>query len=421
MPNSTDEIISDNKQNRAPATSQNIKLMLAFLLSGFVLSQAYRTLGGILSVPLREEFSLSSEQLATIIGAFHVAFGCLQLLMGILIDCFGIRRTILAIAPFSILGAFISALATTPSMLLIGQALLGIGCSPAFLVCMVLIAQRFPPMKFAPMYAIALGSGSLGLIFTSTPTAWLSDHYGWRTCFYLLGTVSILSWLTIFFGVRGVDSTDTHRNNTFIDNIALVFKATLGYIALLKNKETIGVLSLLFVNYAAFITLRGLWLGPLLVERHEQSLVFAGNLALILSIISIFSPSLFGRLDPGTGKRYPYLAIVPWFMVVGFITLSFSQNLWLSVTCTILIAILNSNSVWQLADAKDIYPAEMRGRALAMCNTSMFLGIAFMQSVSGQSKYPLPIKGVDIYSPIFLICAFIMAIGILLYTLIRKR
>lgn len=421
MPNSCDEMSSSTTQSSAPSKTKNFKLMLVFLLTGFVLSQAYRTLGGILSVPLRDEFSLSSEQLATIIGSFHVAFGCLQLLMGILIDCFGIRRTILVIAPFSILGAFISALAVSPSMLLIGQVLLGIGCAPAFLVCMVLIAQRFPPMKFAPMYAIALGSGSLGLIFTSTPTAWLSNNYGWRVCFYILGVVSILSWITIFLGVREVDNPKAHKNNTIIDNLKLIYNATLGYKDLLKSKETIGILSLLFVNYAAFLTLRGLWLGPLLVERHEQSLVFAGNLALVLSIVSLFSPSIFGRFDPGPGKRYPYLATIPWIIVAGFVTLSFSQNVWLSIACTILIAILTSNSVWQLADAKDVYPDEMRGRAMAMCNTSMFLGIAFMQSVSGQTKYSLPIKGIDIYSSVFLICAFTMAIGITLYTFIRKR
>ena len=119
--------------------NRNLKLILFFLLSGFVLSQAYRTLGGILSVPLREEFSLDNHQLASIVGSFHIAFGCLQLLVGILVDCFGIRKTILAISPFTILGAVLSATATSPDALLWGQILLGFGCAPAFLVCMVLI------------------------------------------------------------------------------------------------------------------------------------------------------------------------------------------------------------------------------------------------------------------------------------------
>lgn len=418
--NTNNKTNTSPKKNKGTENTKNYKLILAFLLTGFVLSQAYRTLGGILSVPLSEEFSLSSEKLATIIGSFHIAFGCLQLLMGILIDCFGIRRTIVLIAPFSILGAFISALATSPTMLLMAQVLLGIGCAPAFLVCMVLIAQRFPPLEFAPMYAIALGSGSLGLIFTSTPTAWLSENFGWRFCFYVLGVISILSWFTIFFGVRGIDEPNAKKGNRVIDNLKLIYTATLGYKDLLKTKETFGILSLLFVNYAAFLTLRGLWLGPLIVERHHQSLVFAGNLALVLSFVSMFSPSIFGRLDPGPGKRYPYLATIPWGIVIGFITLSYSQNLWLSVVITIGIALLTSNTVWQLADAKDIYPSEMRGRAMAMCNTSMFLGIAFMQSVSGQTKYSLPIKGIDIYSSVFLICALTMAVGITLYAFIRK-
>ncbi len=400
---------------------KKLKVILFFLLSGFVLSQAYRTLGGILSVPLREEFSLDNHTLASIVGSFHIAFGGLQLLAGIFVDCFGIRKTILALSPFTILGTLLSATATSPDMLLAGQIMLGFGCAPAFLVCMVLIAKHFPAKDFAPMYAIALGTGSLGLIFTSTPTAWISEVYGWRTCFYILAVASTLSWLLIYFGVRDIDQHIEQSRTSLKEKFLMVLKAISGYKELLKIPATPAILSLLFVNYAAFITLRGLWLGPLLVERHQENLVFAGNLALVLSIVSLFSPSIFGRLDPGTGKRYPFLSAVPWIIVIGFIVLIFSQNVWLTVAMAIMIAIATSNSVWQLADAKDVYPASMQGRALALCNTSMFLGIAFMQGVSGQAHNVLPFKGIDMYSSVFLMCALVLAVGTTVYMLMRRR
>ena len=401
--------------------NRNLKLILFFLLSGFVLSQAYRTLGGILSVPLREEFSLDNHQLASIVGSFHIAFGCLQLLVGIFVDCFGIRKTILAISPFTILGAVLSATATSPDALLWGQILLGFGCAPAFLVCMVLIAKHFPAKDFAPMYALALGTGSLGLIFTSTPTAWISEAYGWRTCFYLLAIASAISWIVIFASVRNIDQHVQEGRTSLKGKFQMVYKAMLGYKDLLRIKATPAILALLFVNYAAFITFRGLWLGPLLVERHQESLVFAGNLALVLSIVSLFSPSLFGRFDPGTGNRYPYLSAVPWIIVSGFIVLIFSQNVWLTVAMALIIAIATSNSVWQLADAKDVYPADMQGRAMALCNTAMFLGIAFMQGVSGQAQRVLPFKGIDMYSSVFLMCALVLAVGTLVYVVMRRR
>ena len=67
------------------------------------------------------------------------------------------------------------------------------------------------------------------------------------------------------------------------------------------------------VTYAAFISLRGLWLGPLLIERHGYSLVQSGNVALTVSVISLFGPPLFGRLDreaPARRRRIVLLRLV---------------------------------------------------------------------------------------------------------------
>ncbi|WP_025371998.1 MFS transporter [Advenella mimigardefordensis] len=394
--------------------------MLYFLLAGFVLSQAYRTVGGILSVPLKAEFMLDSDRLASVIGSFHIAFGCLQVVIGILIDNFGIRKTILAVSPFSVLGALLSAVAVSPTMLQWGQILLGFGCAPAFLACIVLMARHFSGKQFSIMYAFALGSGSLGLIFTSTPTAWLVGQFGWRSCFYLLAFLSFLTWLLIYFGVRGVDSALAASSLSVKQKIVVALRSISGYKALLKIRETPGILSLVFVIYAAFLTLRGLWLGPLLVERHHASLVFAGNLALLLSIISVFSPMLFGRLDPGPGKRYVYLCIQPWVLVIAFIVLAFSQQLWLSIVAIMVIAVAAANTVWQLADAKEVYPQDMQGRAIALFNTSLFLGASFMQWISGKAHDWLSLQGEDMFTSAFLMTAFVLSAGITAYIILRR-
>nr|WP_019702355.1 hypothetical protein [Paracidovorax oryzae] len=60
-----------------------------------------------------------------------------------------------------------------------------------------------------------------------------------------------------------------------------------------------GILILGICCYAAFLTLRGLWLGPLFMGRFGFSLVESGNVALALSLIALSVPGLFGRADPG--------------------------------------------------------------------------------------------------------------------------
>ena len=48
------------------------------------------------------------------------------------------------------------------------------------------------------------------------------------------------------------------------------------------------------VTRRLLLSLRGLWLGPLLIERHGYSLVQSGNVALVVSLVSLFTPALFG-------------------------------------------------------------------------------------------------------------------------------
>src|SRR5438128_1135305 len=119
-------------------------LMLMALTGAFALSQAFRTIAAILATPLQAEFGLSAQALGLFAGAFHFAFGALQLLMGIGIDLQGVRRTVLAASPLMVIGAAVSALASSFPMLVAGQVLIGVGCAPAFLVCTVYVARHFP-------------------------------------------------------------------------------------------------------------------------------------------------------------------------------------------------------------------------------------------------------------------------------------
>ena len=120
-----------------PPTSTTLWFMLLALLSAFALSQAYRTVAAIMAPQLQADFRLTPQALGVFAGAFHFAFGALQLLMGVGIDLYGVRRTALAAFPLTIVGAALSAWTTSFGVLVFAQVLIGIGCAPAFLVCTV--------------------------------------------------------------------------------------------------------------------------------------------------------------------------------------------------------------------------------------------------------------------------------------------
>ena len=177
--------------------------MLLTLLSGFALSQAFRTTTAILAQGLTAEFGLSPGSLGAFAGLFGLSFGVAQLLMGVGLDLWGLRRTVLTAFPLAIGGAALSAAAPGYAWLLVGQLMIGVGCSPAFLACTLFIARHFPADRFAYLSGVAMGVGGLGLLFTGTPLAWLVQHGGgWRTGYAVLAVLSALSWLLIWLRVH---------------------------------------------------------------------------------------------------------------------------------------------------------------------------------------------------------------------------
>ena len=99
--------------------------MLLALIAGFSLSQAFRTVTAIIATGLQGEFGLSPQALGLFAGAFAFAFGGMQMFMGIGIDLYGVRRTVLAASPLTIVGALLSALAPGYGAVLLGQVLIG--------------------------------------------------------------------------------------------------------------------------------------------------------------------------------------------------------------------------------------------------------------------------------------------------------
>ena len=350
--------------------------MVLALCTAFALSQAYRTVGAIMASQLQAEFRLSAQALGIFSAAFHFSFGAMQLFMGIGIDLHGVRRTMLSAFPLAIVGALLSAVSKDYALLVAGQVLIGVGCAPAFLVCTVFIARHFPAARFASVSGLVLGIGGVGMLITGTPLAWLVQEHSWRMGFVVLAAVSVLAWLAIWHWVR-----EPARPGGQPRESALAALRQFG--ALFALPHTLGILVLGAVTYAAFISLRGLWLGPLLIERHGYSLVQSGNVALIVSVISLVGPPLFGRLDrEGPVRRRRIigcsLAYAALFAAIGFFT-----EAWIDVGGTIAIGLLSGFIVWQYADVRAAYPAAITGRAMAVFTMAMFLGVALMQWVTG--------------------------------------
>lgn len=389
-------------------------LMLVALTSGFALSSAFRTVAAIMAAPLQADFGLSPQALGVFAGTFHFAFGAMQLFMGIGIDLYGVRRTILAAFPLCIAGALLSALAPGYGALLLGQALIGVGCAPAFLVCTVFIARHFAPQRFAAMSGMAMALGTLGMLFTGTPLAWLVQQWSWRTGFVVLAALALAAWLWIWRSVHEPVAAPAQQEAPRES----VREAVLRFAALFTVPHTWGIVVLGAVTYAALISLRGLWLGPLLIERHGFSLVQSGNVALALSVVALCGPMLFGRIDPGPARRRRWIVACTLGMALLFTALALPHSAVLDVACMLVVGLLSGFIVLQYADVRAAYPATLTGRAMAVFTMAMFLGVAAMQWFTGLVASVAKYRGADPYVAVMACIAALLALAALAFRLL---
>jgi predicted MFS family arabinose efflux permease len=384
-------------------------LMLLVLITGFALSQAFRTAAAIMAPALTQAFALTKQQLGLFAAAFHFSFAGLQLFMGMGIDVYGPRKTILAVFPLAVIGGLITASASGFGWLVVGQVLTGIGCAPAFLVCTVFIARRFPSERFAAVNGSALGIGSVGLLLTGTPLAWVIEQFSWRWGFVALSALALVAWLSIWFFLRE-DETDAaarHEVN--------VIAALRGYGELFRLPHTLGIFLLALTTYSSFMTLRGLWLGPMLIDRHGLGLVQTGNVAIAISVVGMFAAPLFGRLDPGEARRRSWIVACALANAGCFAAMALGPGAAADIALAMLVGLLSGFGSLMYADVRSAYPPHMTGRAMAVFTMAMFLGVALMQWFTGGVASLAGANAIEPYAAVLAAIALALGLGCLAF------
>jgi predicted MFS family arabinose efflux permease len=382
--------------------------MLLALASGFTLSQSYRTLAAIMGPPVAGELSLSPQQLGLWAAAFHFSFGVMQLAMGVSLDMVGVRRTILWASPLSIVGAVVSSQATSYGQLMLGQMLIGTGCAPAFLVCTVFISHHFAASRFTALSGLVMSLSALGILATATPLAWLIEVSSWRWGFGVLAVGSVLAWGAIWYWVHEPAPSGANVTHGPRPSPMQSLRELLGLFAL---PHTLGLVAYASVAYAGFITLRGLWLGPLMVERHGFSLVQSGNVALVMTLVSMVSPAAFGRLDPGGARRVRWLLVLACVAALLVGVMGLVKIAWVDIAMAGAYGLLSGYGVLQYGYVREAYPPAMRGRALSLFTMAMFLGISLMQWASGLAASLAPKVGVEPFTAALLTMSAMLLAG----------
>jgi len=193
-------------REKAPTLGQGIVILLP-LACYPVIDFVFRIANGIVAPNLTAEFSLDAADLGLVSSVFFIAFGLAQLPLGVALDRFGPKATMITLLATAICGALTFIHAYTMGGLIAGRILLGIGMS-ASLIAGIKTATLWLPGRLPMATSILVGATGIGGMIATVPFAEVLEHFAWRDAFLALTTaIGVLIVVTFLL----VPATKTDR------------------------------------------------------------------------------------------------------------------------------------------------------------------------------------------------------------------
>lgn len=347
----------------------------------YVISQFYRSANAVIGPDLMTELRLTPDDLGILTGAFFLTFSVSQLPVGIALDRWGPRRTILTTLAVALVGALAFANGRNLFELSVARVILGFGCAALLIGPLVLFSRWFPADRFAQISGILIAVGNLGVIASTAPLAWFSATFGWRAAFYVTAAITVLLIVMSFFVIR--DHPDPQKAKSGAgESLA---DALRGVGTVIRHPAFPYLFVIIFTAYATFITILGLWGGPFLHDVHGLDSAARGNVMIFMAVGAAAGYFIWGPLDRVFNTRKWLLAagvggqVVCLAVIVAIPGLSL-LNITILFT---LLGILNGCSVMIFAHARSVFPPELVGRSMTTLNIGTMGGAAFQQIVTG--------------------------------------
>ena len=379
--------------------TRGLVLALLALACGHMLSTLLRTIPAISLDVMAADFATTPQTLAGLTSIYHFSFAASQILVGAAMDRFGVRPVSLSLLVGTVVGAMASGLATGPESFLFGQFLLGVATSGMLMCPMTLAAKQLSPARFGLWSGAILSIGNIGMLLSSSPLAFVVDHYGWRSGFWISAGFGAVVAFAVFALVPRQPAGHADESSP-LSQMAEVIRIGL-------SRPLRGLIALALVSLAASLVLRGLWAGPWLMEVKGLSRLEAGNELGLFTLALIVGPLCIGIVDRKfVGHRRTIVAAAhlmsalllvlmaagaPHFPVSDLFGVTMMSSRY-DLVLLVLIGFAVSAQPLLYGMTRQLVDAQNTGKALSAINLAFFLGAALMQSATGvvAALYGLP-------------------------------
>jgi MFS family permease len=342
-----------------------LRIFLPFA-AGYYFSYFLRNVNAVIAPELTRELGVSAADLGLLTSAYLLAFGAVQLPLGLALDRYGPRRVEASLLLVAAAGCALFAAGTTLTELAIARALIGLGVSACLMASFKAFGQWFGMERQASLNAAIMAAGGLGALTASTPLSWAIPAFGWRAVFVALAVAGLAA-------AAGIFSTPEKTGGAQGEPLA---RQIAGLNSVLTSRAFWRYAPQSTLIIGGFMALQGLWAVPWLMNfsglareaaAHHLLLMAGGMLTGFLGIAFGVTPLAKRGLGPEKlltcGMGLGLLATLLIVLGVGP-----SQLLWLSLGLVFSVG----NLAYALLQAN--YGPGLAGRVNTALNLMVFLG-----------------------------------------------
>ncbi|MCC5977454.1 MAG: MFS transporter [Salinarimonas sp.] len=400
---------------RAVATrGGGVVAVLAALIATYMISQFQRSAIGVLGPDLARELALDASRLGFLSSAFFLSFALAQIPVGIAIDRYGARNTLIVSAVIALAGTLLFAVAETGTGLIAARALIGLGCASFFMAPLAIYARRFPPERFAILTSLTLGAGTLGTLVATAPLAAVAAWIGWRGAFFGMAGLTAL-----IIGAVMLSLPPRPRQAEARESWGEALK---GVGEALQVRSFWPVFFLHATTYSAFACIVGLWAGPWLSDVQGADLQMRGNLILIAAAAQITGIFAWGAADRWF-RSYRRQALTAGTICVGLLLIAGLVPLQGAALIAWLVFFGFAFGYVPIVTShgKALFPDRLTGRGITLMNIATMGGVFVSQALTGlmvAQFAPDPGGGypAQAYHAVFLALAAALALALAFYS-----
>lgn len=348
----------------------------------------HRVSTSVIVSDLLKAFNTNASALGFMSSMYFYLYAFEQPLVGYLSDRIGPRRVIAYWSVVAVAGCFLFGMAPTIGWASIARALIGIGVGGVYIPAIKAFSLWFRKKEFATMIGLLMSVGNFGALIATTPLAWASEIWGWRSTFFLIGGITLLFAFVVLMFTRDHESLNqpVQEDSDSVHSDRSGTKTQIGRI--LASGQFWIIAMIFFGIYGTLVTLQGLWATPFLMAVLDIDRVLASKLNMLIPVGVIIGSPLFGWLSDrfSLDKRKTLTTILgvynlTWIGVVFFFN-------YLGITGLSLVLLIMGivtggfiSILWGIVG--EITPSKILGLTSGVLNPAPFLGVAVFQVLTG--------------------------------------